>query len=76
MIDPGAIGTLIIGRGPERRQPDGGYRPDGPLPRRPSRRVVRPALAILLRHVADTLEPSQRGRASGLDAERAASDTA
>jgi len=76
MIDPGAIGTLIIGLGEERRQTEGGYRPDGPAQHGPSRRVVRPAIAIVLRHLADVLEPRQSGRAHSLDRDHHVSDTA
>jgi hypothetical protein len=74
MIDPGAIGTLIIGLGDERRGPEGGYRPEGHLPRQSPRRVVRPAIAIVLRHLADVLEPRQSGRAGRLDRESPVSD--
>ena len=75
MIDPGAIGTLIIGLGEERRQPERGYHPDGPARNRPSRRAIRPAVAIALRHLADALEPGGPGRAGSLDPDRAVSGT-
>ena len=62
MIDPGAIGTLIIGRGEGRRQREGGFRPDGPVPSRTSRRVVRSALATVYRRVATVLSTHERAR--------------
>ena len=76
MIDPGAIGTLIIGLGGERRRTQGGYRPDGHLPRRSPRRAIRPIFAVALRRMADALEPRQPGLAGSRDREGPVSDVA
>ena len=59
MLDPGAMGTLLIGQKSARREQED-YSSGVPLPERPRRRnsAIREGFAVALRRAAEILEPT------------------
>jgi hypothetical protein len=60
MLDPGALGTLIIGLDEVRREQESSGRPRQRPPHRTPIGTIRRNLVDALRSLADTLEPRAR----------------
>ena len=73
MIDPGALGTLIIGLETDRRRTVPDLMAESRATGRDAAPRPRPALSTVLRHLADILEPGRAGRVARAEPARSSS---